>query len=119
MNNNNEVGNNGQQDLNVWNDGSLDESEGNDFLNFNEDNNFTVNYKMLEDNPVVSENKFGKAQWTFEVMEIDSKKVMSHSITSKRYMNNLKDYIPLSGKTFCVHRIGTGMSTDYQVVLVA
>jgi len=106
-----------QKDLNVWNDGSLEETEM-IYLNFNPDKNNTVNYQMLCNDPSVNENKFGKPQWTFEVLDKDTKKVMSHSITSKRYMRGLADYTPLEGKTFCVQRKGEGMDTDYHVVLL-
>lgn len=102
----------------IWNDGSLDEQE-NEFIKFTPENNQTVNYKMLVNDPDVKPNKFGTQQYTFEVMNMDTKTVCQHSITSKRYMRALKDYTPLEGKTFCVHKKGEGMETDYQVVLIA
>lgn len=112
------TGNNNEVKQSVFGTGKFEQDEsGNDYLKF--DKNNTVKYKMLVDEPEVAPNKFGTEQYTFEVMCLDTKKVMSHSITSKRYMKALEDYTPLSGKSFCVHRMGEGMATDYQVVLTA
>lgn len=108
--------NNNESKQSVFGKGRFKPTDGNKYLKFDNDN--TVKYKFLEDEPVVSENKFGTEQYTFEVMNLDDKIVMSHSITSSRYMDALEDYTPLSGKSVCVHRMGEGMKTDYQVVLI-
>lgn len=99
----------------VFGSGKFDENE-NKYLKFDENN--TVKYKFLENEPTTSINKFGTEQYTFEVMELETKTVMSHSITSVRYMRALEGYTPLSGKGVCVHRVGEGIKTDYQVVLL-
>lgn len=103
----------------VFGKGKFEESDENKFLNFSiEKDNNTLSFKFLENEPVVSMNKFGSEQYTFEVMEANEKKVMSHSITSKRYMRALDEISPLEGKTVCVHRIGAGMETDYTVIVI-
>lgn len=113
MNNEN---NNNDSKQSVFGRGNFDPSDENKYLKFDKDN--TIKYKFLEDEPVVTVNKFSNQQFSFEVMNLDDKTVMTHSITSKRYMRNLEDYAPLSGKSVCVHRMGEGMNTDYQVVLI-
>lgn len=115
MNNTND---NGQTEMDVWTDGSLEDEEGNGYLKFTSENNNTVKYKMLVDVPESKSNKFGTIQHNFEVMNLDDKTVVTHSITSKRYMRALRDYTPLSGKSFCVQKTGEEMKTDYHVVLI-
>lgn len=99
-------------ETNIWNDGSIDEVE---FLGFSKENNNTVQYKFLENNPEAKVNKFGSPSWAFEVLDLDSQTVVTHTITSKRYMRHLREHIPLEGKSFCVKRDGEGMDIDYQV----
>lgn len=101
----------------VFGCGRFDEQDNNKFLKFTDENN-TLKYKFLEDEPEVKLNKFKTEQFTFEVLNSDTEKVMSHSITSRRYMRLLEAHRPLSGKEFCVHRKGEGMETDYDVVLL-
>lgn len=92
------------------------DEQNNAYLTFDpEKNNNTVKFKFLEDEPVVSENKFNKEQYTFEVMCLDTKVVLSHSITSRRYMRTLEKYAPLAGKSVCVQRVGEEMDIDYNV----
>lgn len=98
----------------VFGQGNFDEDD-NTYLKFTLGNKNIVSYKMLEDEPIAKNNKFDKPQWTFEVMCLDTNKVMSHSITSKRYMRTLESHTPLAGKSFAVERIGELMKTDYIV----
>ena len=101
----------------IFGHGSFDEDDST-YLKFTSENKNTVMYKMLEDEPVTKPNKFDKPQHTFEVMCLDTKRVMSHSITSKRYMRALEQHTPLAGKSFAVERIGELMETDYIVKLI-
>lgn len=118
LNNMSNENNNGQTEMDVWTDGSLDDEEGNEYLKFTAENNNTVKYKMLVDKPKSAPNKFGTMQHDFEVMNLDNKTVVTHSITSKRYMRDLRDYTPVSGKSFCVQRTGEELETKYHVVLI-
>ena len=96
----------------IWDDGSIDEVE---FLSFSKENNNTVQYKFLENNPEAKVNKFGSPSWGFEVLNLDSQTVVTHTITSKRHMRHLRDHMPLEGNSFCVKRDGEGTDIDYRV----
>ena len=95
----------------VWNNGSLDEME---YVGFNKDNT-TLTLKFLDDEPKMSVNKFNTVTYEFEVMDMKSKTVRIFTITSKRLMRHLKEFLPIAGKTFKIDRVGAGMETDYEV----
>lgn len=99
----------------VFGCGKFDEPDS-EYLKFDESN--TVSYTMLQNEPTVLINKFGKEQYTFEVLNNDTKTVMNHSITSVRYMRQLDPHAPLEGKSFCVKRTGEEMKTTYKVELL-
>lgn len=102
-----------QKDMSVWDSNELDEME---FLNFNDYNNHIVKVKILDNEPVRANNKFGTPTFTFDVLDIVTNTVKQFTITSKRLMRNLKTYLPIEGKVFTIERVGSGMETDYNVI---
>lgn len=89
------------------------EEDNNKFLKFKKEDGNRIKIKFLETEPIVAMNKFNTEQYTFEVLNLDNDKVMSHSITSRRYMRSLEDYYPLEGKVFTIQREGEGVDTIY------
>ena len=95
----------------VWYNGSLDEME---YIGFSKDNT-TITVKFLDDEPKLTVNKFNTVSYEFGVMDMTQKTVKVFTVTSKRLMRHLKEYLPIAGKTFKIERVGSGMETDYEV----
>ena len=98
----------------IWNNGALDEME---FLNFSKENEYTIKVKFLDNEPQATNNKFGTPSFTFDVLDMITNTAKQFTITSKRLMRTLKSHLPIEGKTFDITRIGSGMDTDYEVVI--
>lgn len=100
----------------VFGAGNFDETP---FINFDKNvNNNTLKLRFLVNEPDQVVNGYGKPQYNFEVVNMDTEHIGVHSITSMRYMRALEDHIPLMDKALCVKRSGEGMETDYTVTLI-
>ena len=90
--------------------GSFDDIEEVEYAKLSK-NGSTLTF--LSSNFIVEQNQYKNKSWVFSVSEEGNDKLLS--ITSKRLMLKLKEYHPLSGKTFEIKRKGFGMDTDYDL----